>query len=83
MGGMLTDVELAEMRRQFEIDAMAYSVELEMLNEITRLRKALEDIGDADCCGCSVYGEIASAALEGTPISIEHSATGKTYVSAV
>lgn len=30
-------------------------------------RKALQDITEADCCGCSVYGRIAKVALSKLP----------------
>lgn len=48
--------------------------------EIARLRKALEDIEYAECCGCSIYGEIARAALNGETIEVEHEVGGKSRV---
>jgi hypothetical protein len=37
------------------------------MNDVERLRAALEAVNNADCCGCSVYGNIARAALSGVP----------------
>jgi hypothetical protein len=33
--------------------------------EVTRLRAALLAVEQADCCGCSVYANIARRALDG------------------
>ena len=37
--------------------------EVIMTARVEALRAALYEVIDADCCGCSVYGEIAAEAL--------------------